>query len=134
MIRKLSIGVVLAASLAAGAPAQAANGCQKIATGIPEMGGGGCTYTASGPGVYAVATLSGFRISWQRGNVTISGPARVSVPNNPATGIWAATGELATLPGDIVTVAIGTASQYEGNTNTTLRWQDGFIAGSDKPA
>lgn len=134
MIRQLSIGVVLAASLVSVVPANAGNGCQKIATGVPSMGGGGCTYTATGPGVYAVSTLSGFRISWKRGLTTIEGPARVSVPDNPSTGVWAGAGELATLPGDTVTIAIGTASQYNGNTGQTLIWQDGFIAANDKPA
>lgn len=132
MFRRLSICGALAATVLVGVPAHAVNGCHKIATGEPSMGGGGCTYTATGPGYYTVETTSGFRISWQRGIKTIEGPARVSVPNNAASGVWAGAGELATQNGDIVTVAIGTGSQYEPNTGRTLRWQDGFIAGYDQ--
>lgn len=132
MIRRLSIGVALAATVLVGAPAQASNGCHKVATGTPSEGGGGCTYTATGPGRYTVETSSGFRISWRRGLQTIEGPARVSTPNSPASGVWAGAGDLATLSGDIVTIAIGTGSFYEGNTGNTLRWQDGFIAAYDQ--
>lgn len=139
MARMLA-GALLLATVLIGSPAHAENGCQKIATGLP--GGGACRYTATGPGVFAVSTISGFRVQYLRPGTTTwkTVDALVAVPNQPHSGVIAKVGEIPTLEGDLVEVSIGTASlttpgcPQSPPCNTTLRWQDGFIAGNDVPS
>jgi hypothetical protein len=130
---RITVAALLLSTLTIGAPAHAANGCQKIATGLPGSGGGACRYTAAGPGVFAVATASGFRVQYLRPGaeqwVTVA--AQVAIPNQPHTGVAVRTGEIPSIAGDLVEVSIGTAQVTEPNTGQTLRWMDGVIAGND---
>lgn len=132
MVRTM-IAALLLSTMAVGAPANAANGCYKIATGLP--GGGACRYTATGPGVFQVTTTSGFRVMYLRPGaehwVTVA--AQVANNNQPQTGIAVRAGEIPSINGDLVEVSIGTAQVTEPNTGTTLRWMDGVIAGHDLP-
>lgn len=130
MTARMLVGALLLSTLIAGTPAQAA-GCQKVATGLP--GGGACRYTATGPGVFAVATTSGFRVQYLRaGNIAwTTVDAQVAVPNQPQSGVAIKVGEIPSVEGDLVEVSIGTATIYDGNTGTTIRYQDGVIAGND---
>lgn len=133
MMARILAGALLLSTLAVGAPAQAANGCQKIATGLP--GGGACRYTATGPGVFTVATTSGFRVQYLRAGDTIwkTVDAQVALVNQPLTGIAVKAGEIPSIAGDLIEVSIGTGRIYEGNTGRNIFYQDGFIAGNDIP-
>lgn len=133
---RILAGALLLSTILIGSPAQAA-GCQKVATGLP--GGGACRYTATGPGVFAVATTSGYRVQYLRPGTTVwkTVAAQVAVPNQPQTGIAVTAGEIPSLPGDLVEVSIGTASSTTPGCPqappcyTTLSYQDGFIMGND---
>lgn len=118
-MKAIMIAALLGATLAAGAPAQAAQRCVVVATGLPGNPSG-CVYTATGPGAYAVATASGFVVSIKRGDqpfVTVAQSA----------GQTAGAGPIASVAGDQVSIAIKTAvvRDYHGVPVATI--QDGVI-------
>lgn len=119
-MKRFVIASLLGATLAAGAPAHAAQRCVVVATGLPGNPSG-CTYTATGPGTYAVATATGFVVSIQRGAqpyVTVAGNATAT----------ATTGSIPSVAGDVVNIGIRTAAVRDPNGAPLATIQDGVIA------
>lgn len=129
-VRALLVGALFSVFVGASPAPAAPTSCAVTATGHPSAAGN-CRYVATGPGVYAVRTLTGFRImasaddgvSWR----TVA--AAVAQPNKPWTGVVVAEGQIDTRAGELVDVAIGIT--WQDLPDGKLRYQDGTLtAGS----
>ncbi|MFN2614616.1 MAG: hypothetical protein ABR552_07345 [Actinomycetota bacterium] len=139
-MRRITLALLLS-TLFALVPAHATpqdGGCSIIATGA---GTSGCTYLSHGPGAYAVATVSGFRIA-ACPLASFGTDGRCSVPERvlaaaaptPATGAIAIGGLLDSHDGDVVIVGIGTVELRNPQDNSVvLRYQDGAAIAHDQP-
>ena len=134
-VRKLIALLVSCPVLLGVVPSMASAQCVIAATGAPGLSGG-CRYIAAGPGTYSVAGISGFRImrSPNGGATWTTLVARGASDGDPSGGISAATGDLATLPGDLVDVAVGIGQQtvHSPAGDVPWRYQDGFLVAGDK--
>lgn len=119
-MRRVLISTMLAAIAAAGVPASAAPRCTAIATGATA---GGCRYTASGPGTFAVMTASGYAVTIYRGQQVIG------VSQNP--GPAATAGEIPSISGDIVDIAIKRMWIRDYHNQPVLQIQDGVITANE---
>lgn len=126
--RVLLVGFI-AATLPAPAAAEATS-CSVTAIGAAP---GNCRYRASGPGVYEVRTISGFRImaSADEGVSWRTLVAQTAIPNQPLTGIAIREGTIATAAGDLVDVSIGIT--WMDTSQGRHRYQDGTLEASSSP-
>lgn len=131
----LTLVIVLLPSAGRAEPAD--GGCSVLGTGLPT-GVNGCRYISHGPGAYQVASASGFRITafrtdpstGQTKGITLA--AKTPAPNRPDTGVAVQQGDLATLAGDLVDLAIQVGSVVSPTGEPLLRYQDGYIQAHDK--
>lgn len=126
MIPRFLVAALLAATMLPGSVAHAA-GCEKIVTGAQ---GGDCTYVATGPGVFRVRTVSGYRVGYWRDGVWTTVSAKVAQYEQPLTGIAVLEGEMPSRAGDLVHLSVG-VSQITTQQTGTLRYQNGTIEGRD---